>query len=349
MCYTAWVKAKRPVDARKLSHITLEEIRIRAVKQVESGVSPEIVIAALGMNPRNIYRWIALYREGGETALRAKPLKGAAPKLSGAQLRWIRKTVIGKSPLQLGFEFALWTREMVRDLVARKYGVKLHIVSVGRLLKKLGLSAQKPLHRAFQKNPILIEAWTQHEFPKIKALAKKEGAEIYFGDEAGVRSDYHEGTTWGEKGQAPIVISTGARFTLNMISAISSKGHLRFMTVKGGVGARVFVEFLKRFILSAKKPQFLILDGHPTHKSKLVREFVESTKGKLRIFFLPAYSPELNPDELVWNSVKNRVGRSMLGGPIDLKKRVHSQMRWLQKNPNVVRNFFQEPHVRYAA
>ena len=343
------MKAKRPTDARKLSHKTLEEIRIRAVKQVEAGESPESVIAAIGMNPRNIYRWIALYREGGESALRAKALKGAAPKLTGAQLQWIRKTVIGKSPLQLGFEFALWTREMVRDLIARKYGIRFHIVSIGRLLKKLGLSAQKPLRRAFQQNPRLVEAWTRHEFPKIKALAKRQGAEIFFGDEAGVRSDYHARTTWGEKGETPVVISTGARFTINMISAISSKGHLRFMTVHGGVGAKVFVGFLKRLILGAKKPIFLILDGHPSHKSKIVRKYVESTKGMLKIFLLPSYSPQLNPDELVWNNVKGRVGRSMLAGPIDLKKRVHSQMRWLQKNPQVVRNFFQEPNVRYAA
>lgn len=343
------MKAKRPVDARKLSHKTLEEIRIRAVKQVEAGASPEAVIAAIGMNPRNIYRWIALYREGGESALKAKRLKGAPQKLTGPQLKWIRTTIIGKSPLQLGFEFALWTREMVRDLIANKYGVRFHIVSVGRLLKKLGLSAQKPLHRAFQQNPTLVEAWTRYEFPKIKALAKRQGAEIFFGDEAGVRSDYHAGTTWGKKGETPVVVTTGARFTINMISAISSKGHLRFMTVHGGVGAKVFVGFLKRLILGAKKPIFLILDGHPSHKSKVVREFVESTKGRLRIFLLPSYSPQLNPDELVWNNVKNRVGRSMLAGPIDLKKRVHSQMRWLQKNPQVIRNFFREPNVRYAA
>ncbi len=343
------MKAKRPTDARKLSHSTLEEIRIRAVKQVEAGESPEAVIAALGMNPRNIYRWIALYREGGEAALKAKALKGATPKLSGPQLKWVRKTVIGKSPLQLGFEFALWTREMVRDLIRRKYGLKLHIVSVGRLLKKLGLSPQKPLHRAFQQRPKLIQAWLDEEFPKIRARAKREGAEIFFGDEAGVRSDHHAGTTWGEKGETPVIVATGARFSLNMISAISSKGALRFMTVKGGVGAKVFVTFLKRLILGVRKPQFLILDGHPSHRSKLVREFVESTHGKLRIFFLPPYSPELNPDELVWNNVKNRVGRSMLAGPIDLQKKVHSQLRWLQKNPQVVRNFFQEPHVQYAA
>lgn len=343
------MKAKRASDARKLSHATLEEIRIRAVKQVESGESPEAVIAALGMNPRSIYRWIALYREGGEDALRAKSLKGRPASLTGPQLRWIRKTVIGKSPLQLGFEFALWTREMVRDLIRKKYGKRFHIVSVGRLLKKLGLSPQKPLHRAFQQNPKLIQSWLDEEFPKIQVLAKREKAEIFFGDEAGVRSDHHAGTTWGEQGETPVVTGTGARFTINMISAVSSKGALRFMTVRGGVGARVFVTFLKRFLLGAKRPLFLILDGHPSHRSKLVREFVASMKGKLRIFFLPAYSPQLNPDELVWNNVKNRVGRSFIAGPIDLQKRVHSQMRWLQKNPSVVRNFFQEPHVRYAA
>ena len=186
------------------------------------------------------------------------------------------------------------------------------------------------------------------EFPKIKALAKKAGADIYFGDEASVRSDYHSGTSWALKGQTPVVKTTGARFSVNMISAISPRGKLRFMTIDGRLNAAIFIEFLKRLLHNSDKPIFLIVDGHPTHKAKKVREYIDSTQGKLRLFILPPYSPELNPDELVWNNLKNhRVGRKMITGPDDLKQKIISCLRSLQKMPHKIKGFFREKHVRY--
>lgn len=336
-------------DGRKLKHEVLEAIRIRAVKRVEDGESPEVVIKALGMTRGCIYKWIAKYREGGIETLKAKPLNGRPLKLNGRQLQWIFKTVTTKNPLQLKFPYALWTREMVKELIENKYGITISIVSVGRLLKKLGLSCQKPLMRAFQQDPVVVQEWVEREYPKIRKLAKKENAEIYFEDEAGVRSDYHTGTTWAIKGNTPIIRSTGSRFGLNMISAISAKGAMRFMTHSGRVNATVFCEFLKRLIHNAKKKIFLILDGHPVHRSTKVKKFVESTCGRLRIFYLPPYSPELNPDELVWNNVKSRLGRSSIKGPDDLEMKVRGHLRSLQRSPEKICAFFQEPNVRYAA
>ncbi|MDP9136982.1 MAG: IS630 family transposase [Pseudomonadota bacterium] len=340
----------RTTDARKLDHKTLEQIRIRAVQRVQDGESPEVVIQALGMTRACIYNWLAAYRAGGWDALRAKKLHGRPKKLDGAQLRWIYRTVTSKNPLQLKFSFALWTRAMIRTLIYRKYGIKLSLASIGRLLAKLGLSCQRPLTRAFQQNPKLVQAWLDEEYPKIQAIAKKEKAEIFFGDESGVRSDFHSGTTWAKRGQTPVVPATGQRFHLNMISAISPRGELRFMTTRRGVNARVFIEFLKRLLLKAKRAIFLIVDGHPSHRAKLVRQFVETTRGKLRLFFLPPYAPELNPDELVWNDVKNNgVGRSLICSPVDLEHAVHSRLRLLQKNPERVRAFFRAESTRYAA
>jgi len=338
----------RETDGRKLKHDVLEAIRIRAVLQIQYGESPEHVIRVLGMNRRTIYKWIALYREGGIKALKARPLLGRPLTLSGAKLRWIFKTVTTKNPLQLKFPFALWTREMVKELIERKYGIKLNVVSAGRLLKKLGLSCQKPLMKAFQQDPVIVQQWIAEDYPKIKALAKREGTEIYFEDEAGVRSDYHSGTTWAIKGETPVVKTTGARFSLNMISAITSKGKMKFMTHSGKVDASVFCEFLKRLMHNITKKIFLILDGHPVHRSSKVKKLMQSMDGRLRLFYLPPYSPELNPDELVWNSVKNKVGRSSIKGPDDFENKVRNHLRQLQRNPSIICAFFQEPNVRYA-
>lgn len=335
-------------DGRRLDHKTREKIRIRAVKLVEKGQSPEQVIKALGFHRSCIYEWLAKYREGGVKALQTKSITGRPKKINGHQLKKIYDIVTSKNPLQLKFEFALWTRDMIRDLIWSQFGVKLSLVSVGRLLKKMGLSPQKPLHRAYQQDPDLVQQWLEVEFPKIKALARKFGADIFFGDEASVRSDFHSGTTWAPKGQTPVVKTTGARFSVNMISAISPRGLLRFMTIDGRFNAKIFIEFLKRLIHNTEKPIFLIVDGHPTHKAKKVKEFIESTEGKLRLFILPPYSPELNPDELVWNNLKShRIGRKMITGPNDLKNKVISSLRSLQKTPSKIVGFFHEKHVRY--
>jgi Transposase and inactivated derivatives len=223
-------------DARKLSHDTLEEMRRRAVMSVQEGQSPEIVGQALGLNRTTIYDWLALYRRGGWDALKAKPLTGRPPKLDGKKLRWIYTTVTQKNPLQLKFAFALWTREMVAALIRKRYGVSLAANSVGRLLAQLGITAQKPLHRALERDEALVQKWLKTEYPKIRKMAQNKGADIYFGDAAHMRSDHHAGRTWGKKGETPVVESTGARHGLSLISAITSKGHMRFMIKeKGGV------------------------------------------------------------------------------------------------------------------
>lgn len=342
--------AKPKQDARKIDRAALEAIRIRAVQQVQAGESPEVVIRALGFTRRCIYSWLSMYRAGGWDALKSKKAPGRARRLSGRDMQWIYRTVTGKNPLQMGFSFALWTRAMIRALILKHCGVRLSLVSVGRLLGQLGLSCQKPLWRAYQQDGSRVEQWLKREYPRIRALAKREKAEIFFEDESGVRSDFHSGSTWAVRGQTPVVRVTGQRFSLNMISAISPRGQLRFMVVKGGVGARVFIRFLRRLIQGAKRPIFLIIDGHPAHRAKAVTQYVSTVAKRLRLFFLPAYSPELNPDEQVWNDVKNNaVGRSRLEDPVDLHRTVVGRLRFLQKSPERVRSFFQIPETRYAA
>jgi transposase len=186
-------------DARKLDHATLEALRIRAVQGVQEGESPEVVARTLRITGRTMYRWLAQYRGGGWGALKAKPLAGRPPKLDDKKLKWIYNAVTQKNPLQFRFRFALWTREMVAELIKEKYGIRLAANSVGRLLAQLGITAQKPLYRAIERDETLVRKWLKAEYPKIKKMAKAEGADIYFGDAAHIRSDHHAGRTWGKK------------------------------------------------------------------------------------------------------------------------------------------------------
>jgi len=335
-------------DGRKLKHETLEELRIRAVKRVEAGESPELVIQALGFHRSSIYNWLASYREGGIEALKSRKAIGREPKLKGRQLQQLYNIITSKNPLNLKFEFALWTRAMIRDLIRNKFNVRLTDVSVGRLLHKLGLSPQRPLRRAFQRDEEKVKEWQENAYPEIQKLAKKEKATIYFGDEASVRSDYHSGTTWAPVGKTPVVETTGARFSVNMISAVSAKGQLRFMAFNGTMNADKFIEFLQRLIYKAKRPIFLILDGHPVHKSRKVKEFVATTDGKLRLFILPPYSPHLNPDEWVWNWLKkHNLGKTQVSGPDQFRAAVSQFMRRLQKLPKILKGFFRDLNLAY--
>jgi len=337
------------LDGRKIGPKAMEQIRIRAVKRVQQGQSPEKVIATLGFSRACIYNWIARYRAGGWDALRSGKHTGRPKKLSGSQIAWIHKTIRDKDPLQLKFPFALWTRSIVTRLIRNQFGLKVSESSAGRLLSQMGFSCQKPLYRAYQQNPEAVEYWKKTVFPQIKKRAKKLGATTYFEDESGIRSDFHAGTTWAPKGKTPVIKVTGARFSTNMVAAISTRGHMRFMVNQGSVTADVLCDFLKRLMHNAQQPIFLIWDGHPTHKSKKVRECIESFEGKLEVYLLPSYSPELNPTEQVWRSVKNHgVGRKSVFGPDQLKSAVIGCLRRLQKIPKIVQSFFRHPDCSYA-
>ncbi len=337
-------------DARCLDHKTLSELRKRAVSSVQGGQAPPDVADAFGVTRAAVYGWLALYRRGGWSALDARKRGGRPPKLDGKTLAWVYRTVTSKNPLQLKFTFALWTARMVGELIRQETGVQLSKASVCRLLGQLGLTPQRPVWRAYQQRPEDVQRWLTREYPEIHALAKREKATIFFGDEAGVRSDHHAGTTWAPKGRTPVVSSTGARFGLNLISAVSAQGEFRFMVTNGRVGARVFVDFLKRLLHNADRPIFLIVDGHPAHKAVLVKQFVATLNGRLRLFFLPPYSPELNPDERVWNDLKNNsVGRKVIANPAELKRQVVGHLRSIQKSPDRIQGYFRNETTKYAA
>ncbi|CAG0955482.1 hypothetical protein ANAEL_00314 [Anaerolineales bacterium] len=337
-------------DGRKLNHSAREAIRIRAVQRIIDGESPEVIAKTLGYHRSAVYQWLKRYNTAGLEGLKYQKIPGKQPTLSKAQKQKIFDIVTSKNPLQLKFAFALWTRAMVKDLILDQFGISLSEVSVGRLLHELGLTPQRPLRRAYQQNSERVSHWLQEEYPAIQKEAKALKATIYFGDEAGIRSDYHSGTTWAPKGQTPVIRTTGSRHSLNLVSAISAKGSMRFMTVKGNMTADRFIEFLERLLKNQSKPVFLIVDGHPVHRSARVRAFVESTEGRLKLFHLPAYSPELNPDEQVWNQLKNhRIGKMFIKSLDDMVEKVGSALRSIQRSPALIRSFFQHRECRYAA
>jgi transposase len=336
-------------DGRTLDHKTLEEIRRMAVERVQEGEAPGAVMASYGFCRTTIYKWLNKVKRGGRgDPLRSRKGTGRPAKLTKKQKRQVFRWINGKDPRQYGFDFGLWTRQIVAQLIADRFGIELSLASVGKLLAELGLTPQKPLMRAYQRDPEAIEAWKQTTYPRLAARAKREGAEIYFWDESGFRADAVQGRTWGVRGRTPVVEVPGIRQSVSAASAVNAKGAFWFATYKGGMSAELFVAMLKHIMRGRRKPLFLVLDSLPAHRAKMVRDYVESTNGTLELHFLPGYAPELNPDELVWNYVKRTgTAKSPLASGESLQDRIEADLQAVQKNPALVRSFFKAPSVAY--
>jgi transposase len=325
-----------------------EDERLQAVQLIESGRKIDDVVEIMGVGRRTVLEWWEKYRRGGLDELCTKFASGRPTVLSDREMLELRALIVGNNPRQLSFGLALWTRDMVRELIRQRFKASLSRVTVGRILKKLGMSPQRPLYRAYQQNPEKVKEWKEQVYPEIRSEAVRCGAAIFFADEAGVRTDFHSGTTWAPVGETPVVTATGERKSIMMISAVSPRGELRFRIHEGSFRAVHFIEFCKQLIRDVENRIFLIVDGSSVHTARETREFVESTQGKLRLFFLPPYSPELNPDEWVWKNVKHdTIGRSAIRGKDDLRAVALGALRHLQKVPGKVRGFFADPKLAY--
>jgi transposase len=337
------------IDGRKLSQDEQELRRLRAQELLEKGRSVTQVVEMLGASRSWVFAVAKKVREGGVAALVRTPRPEGPKKLDGARRRELFTLVRDFTPLAFGFGSVLWTRQIVQELIYERWGVDLSLPTVGEVLRDLGLSPQKPLRRAIEQDPEAVARWRDEEYPRIRAQAREQDAEVYFGDEAGVRSDYHSGTTWSPVGQTPVVPATGNRTSVSMLSAVSGQGRISFTVTTGGVGSAVFVEFCRKLLADAAgRIVYLIVDNASSHKSKLTREFVESTSGRLKLFFLPPYSPELNPDELVWKNVKHdHIGKAVIRNAAELHSRATGALEALRDAPNLVRNFFHAPSLAY--
>jgi transposase len=339
-------------DARKLESSALHLLRRQVVQAVRCGLSQTDAARTFGASLRAVSKWRRLDREGGLRALTLKR-RGRRPgegRLSAKRAGRIRSMIVGKMPDQLKLPFYLWTRAAVANLIAREYGIDVSLVTVGRYLRAWGLSPQKPVRRAYERNDAAIARWLKQEYPAIARQARRDKAAIYWGDEMGLRSDHVTGTSYAPVGHTPVIRATGQRVGCNMISAITNKGALAFMVFQGKFKAPVFVAFMKRLLKQLAGRIYLIVDGHPVHKSGEARRFVDQHKPRLRLIRMPGYCPELNPDELLNQDVKtNGLGKSRPTNRTELMATVRSHLYRRQKQPQVIRNLFREEHVRYAA
>jgi len=337
-------------DGRTLDHGTLETIRMMAIERVRDGEAPSDVIASYGFHRTTIYKWIsaAAQRGIGMRALRARPASGRPRSLTAPQEQQVFRWINGKDPRQYGLDFGLWTRKVVAALIERKFGIRLGLTAVGELLAKLNLTPQKPLQRAYQRDPAAIERWQRDTYPAIARQAKAEGGEVFFWDESGFRADAVHGRTWGRRGQTPVVERPGQRQSISAASAVNAKGGFWYCTYEGGLNAELFVDLLSKMMRHRARPVHLVVDGLPSHKTKAVKDYIQSTKGRLTLHFLPGYAPELNPDELVWSYVKRTgVARAPLRAGERLRDKIERQLACLKNAPQLIRSFFQAPTVAY--
>ena len=339
-------------DGRTLDHATLEEFRLLALRRVREGERPSAVVKSLGMNRTSIYRWLkaAAGRGKGARALAARPATGRPTKLTPTQQAQVFRWINGKDPRQYGLDFGLWTRQIAATLIEQRFGVSLGLTAVGRLLARLGLTPQKPLQRAYQRDPQAIERWQRETYPSIAAAARQSGADVYFWDESGFRADTVHGKTWAPKGKTPVIQRPGQRQSISAASAVNAKGGFWFATYQGALNAELFIELLKKLMKGRSKPVHLVVDGLPAHKKANVREYIASTRGKLSMHVLPGYAPDLNPDELVWSYVKRTgVARNPLRAGEKLELRIEKQLHDVQRNRRLVRSFFGTPSVAYIS
>lgn len=339
-------------DGRTVAHNTLEEMRMLALQRMNEGEKPAVVAASFGMNRTWAYkvRAAARGRGKGAKALRSTTATGRPRSLTAAQERQVFRWINGKNPRQYGFDFGLWTRQIVRELVLERFGIGLSLASIGALLARLELTPQKPLQRAYQRDPEAIDRWVKDTYPAIARQAKREKAEVFFWDESGFRADAVHGKTWSAKGQTPVVHRPGQRQSISAASAVNAKGAFWFETYEGALTGELFVTLLTNMMAERDRPVHLVVDGLPAHKKAIVKQYVAQTQGRLTMHFLPGYAPDLNPDELVWSHAKRTgVARNPLRKGEKLQDRVDAQLHAVASNPALVQSFFRHPSVAYIS
>ena len=340
-------------DARKLDLIGKEDLRRRTGGAViERGLSKAEAARVFGVSRTSVHSWLDLYQQNGEEGL--VPKRPGRPKCGGRLQGWQAATIVNiikdNCPEQLKMPFALWTREAVRDLIRMRFGIGYFLGMVGRLLRRWGFTPQKPVTRAYERNDDRIRDWLQREYPALRRRAKRENAEIYWEDETGLRSDHLVGRSYSPRGHTPVIRSTGNRFGCNIISAVNNLGKMRFRVFKGSFTQLVMIDFLDRLVRDAKRKIIVIVDGHPVHRGRRLRQWLQTHASQCELVLLPGYAPELNPDELLNQDLKSNVFSS--GRPRtrdELVAQTRSYLRATQKRPDIVRAYFQEAHVNYAA
>jgi len=340
-------------DARKLSTQAQQELREMAIRLKESGKTYKAIAEIVHVQPTTICAWYKAYQRGGKKAIKIKKRgrpSGSCRTLTAVQEHEIQKAIVDKCPDQLKFPFALWTRVAVQQLIRELFSIKMPIRTVGEYLKRWNYTPQKPLRKAYKQNPKAISAWLKDEYPTIAMKSKKENAEIHWGDETGLCNDSYHGRSYAPRGETPAIKIHPRCQRVNLISTVTNQGKVRFMIYKDKMNSQTLIQFMKRLIKDSDQKIFLILDNLRVHHSHLVKDWLKDHKTEIEIFFLPSYSPELNPDEYLNCDLKIGVHSKVPARTKEqLAKKTLSHLRKLQKMPSRVKNYFKHPKISYAA
>ena len=341
------------MDSRRLPEAALNERRRRAVKLRLAGVSIRDVARQCELSTNTVMRAHRAYEQGGWAAVKVK--RGHRPKGSGRllspqeeqEVQWL---IQDRTPDQLKMNYALWTRQAVSELIEVRTGVRLQVRTVGKYLKRWGYTPQKPLKKAYEQSPVAVGKWLQETYPAIAKRAKTEGAEIHWGDETGLRSDDVRGRGYAPRGQTPVLRINSRREGLSVVSTVTNKGEMRWKVFSGALNARILIGFLNRLVRRRKDKIFLILDNLRVHHSKLVKHWLARNADRIEVFYLPSYSPELNPDELLNADLKQRVTTAAPARTAKaLTRTAITSLRSIQKQPARVQSYFKHKDVNYAA
>lgn len=341
------------IDFRTLPEQERLAFRKQAIRLIKSGEKKKKVAELIGVKPGTISEWWKDYQSKGLKGLESKK-KGVKSEdvklLSLEQEKKIQAMIVDKMPDQLKLDFALWTRKAVKELVEREFGVILGLTTMGDYLRSWGFTPQKPKKRAYEQCPKKVQKWLDEEYPAIKAQAKQENAEIYWGDETGIKNQCNHGRSYAPKGRTPVKKSMSKRFSINMVSAITNQGKVQFMIYSDTMNADKLIVFMKQLIKSSSRKVYLILDNLRVHHSKIVKEWIEENQEKIALFHLPSYSPEYNPDEYLNCDLKQ--GLSDKKSPKNketLESNVKGHMEMLQNTPNRIMKYFGHESIQYAA
>ncbi len=343
----------KKIDARKLPTEAQQQIRNQAIRLKKAGRTYDEIAEIVGVQPTTVCGWYKAYERDGVKAIKIKKRgrpKGSCRTLSADQEKEVQRSIRDKCPDQLKFPFALWTRRAVQQLIKSLWSIDMPIRTVGEYLKRWGFTPQKPLRRAYKQNPKAVKAWLDDEYPAIAKRAKKEGAEIHWGDETGLCNDSYHGRSYAPRGETPAIRLHPRCKRVNLISSVTNQGKVRFMVYDGKMNSTTMIKFLKRLIKDSNRKIFLVLDNLKVHHAYVVRDWLEDHKKQIEVFFLPSYSPELNPDEYLNCDLKAGVHSGVPAKTRgQLKKKAISHLRMLQKMPGRVVKYFKHPKIAYAA
>jgi transposase len=341
-------------DFRSIGRAAQEELRRRALFLIEQqGLSQGKAAQLVGVHRQTVNIWLKRYRQQGEDGVldgrRVSPRRGRGA-LSAEEAGQVRAWIVEWTPDELGLPFALWTSRAVRELIERRLGKRLGPTAVQLYLQRWGLTPQKPLVRAKQRQPAAIAAWLETSYPAIARRARVARAVIYWGDETGISNQDQIGRSYAPKGQTPVVRRSAKRITRSMIAAVSNRGLMRFMLHEGALNADGFIAFLRRLVRDAGQKVVLIVDNLKVHKAHKVQAWVKSHAHEIELFYLPSYAPDHNPSEYLNNDLKQQLRQQpQPGSPQELIDRTRSVLRTIQRSPARVRAYFRPEPVRYAA